>query len=718
MYDIEVEGTHNFIGNDIVAHNTAFTAAASGATSTSFFATTLHATDLLTTNATSTALYISGSAQFANTGLRLADTNASHYLTLSPGSDLTADRTLTLTTGDAARTLTLNGNATLDDWFDQSVKTTASPSFAGLLVNGATSTITNLSMVNSTTTAATSTNLYTSGQTILAATGGNVGIGTTTPNYKLQIAGSSATVFDAFKIRTTQASVDGVGSRIVFSEAGDTAVGMITSKFDGANWIMQLGTNDLDPSLTLKAGKLGLGTTSPYASIAIVKDGLAAQTNFMRFEDPNTFGAGALGLTIATNNHSASNPGAVLLASSSLHFAVGNTQDTDGLRKMTIMASGNVGIGTTGPESKTQITGGGLCVGSDANCNTDNNTEGTIYSSNTAMTVYDVAENYPTRDSSVGPADIVALDPDNGVFVKKADSTSSPQARILGVISGDPAVLLGGFNGPQFANERQVAVGLSGRIPVKVSLEGGEIKIGDHLSLSSEPGVAKKAADGEQSIGYALEYYGEAQGAGNFGTGTIQFFITHGNMAGMTVADLTAALGSNTAQHEGNIGTGTALFLTNLFARLTEWLGDTANGIAKIVVETLTAKRVQTDELCVGDTCVTQAQFLQMVQTAGAAVTTSPVSAPEPSPAPSPEPTPSPEPSPSPEPQEPPQEAPQQEGNTGTGTQESPPSEEVPPSEESPPAPEPEPEPEPTPAPAPAPEPPPAEEPPAEEPQP
>lgn len=48
-----------------------------------------------------------------NTGLHLLDTNASHDLIIAPGSDLTADRTLTITTGDAARTLTLSGDTTL-----------------------------------------------------------------------------------------------------------------------------------------------------------------------------------------------------------------------------------------------------------------------------------------------------------------------------------------------------------------------------------------------------------------------------------------------------------------------------------------------------------------------------------------------------------------------------------------------------------------------------
>lgn len=46
-----------------------------------------------------------------NTGLHILDTNASHDLIIVPGSDLTADRNLTLTTGDAARAVTLASDA-------------------------------------------------------------------------------------------------------------------------------------------------------------------------------------------------------------------------------------------------------------------------------------------------------------------------------------------------------------------------------------------------------------------------------------------------------------------------------------------------------------------------------------------------------------------------------------------------------------------------------
>ena len=71
-----------------------------------------------------------------NTGLHILDTNASHDLILAPGSDITADRTLTFTTGDADRTVTLNGNPTLNDWFDQSVKSGTSPTFDGTNITG------------------------------------------------------------------------------------------------------------------------------------------------------------------------------------------------------------------------------------------------------------------------------------------------------------------------------------------------------------------------------------------------------------------------------------------------------------------------------------------------------------------------------------------------------------------------------------------------------
>lgn len=80
-----------------------------------------------------------------NTGLHIFDIDSSHDLIVKPGSNITADRTFTITTGDANRTLTLSGDATLDDWFDQSVKAAASPTFAGVNLSNTDTTISRVS---------------------------------------------------------------------------------------------------------------------------------------------------------------------------------------------------------------------------------------------------------------------------------------------------------------------------------------------------------------------------------------------------------------------------------------------------------------------------------------------------------------------------------------------------------------------------------------------
>lgn len=71
-----------------------------------------------------------------NSGLHILDTNASHDLIIAPGSDLTVDRVLTLTTGDAARTVTISGDATIS----QDYSTTGNPQFATIELGAAADT--------------------------------------------------------------------------------------------------------------------------------------------------------------------------------------------------------------------------------------------------------------------------------------------------------------------------------------------------------------------------------------------------------------------------------------------------------------------------------------------------------------------------------------------------------------------------------------------------
>jgi hypothetical protein len=83
-------------------------------------------------------LAFSGTVTLTNTGLHLLDTNATHDLIIAPGSNLTADRTLTVTTGDTNIILDLTDAAAdkLMFWDDSAGAWTALTLTAGLTISG------------------------------------------------------------------------------------------------------------------------------------------------------------------------------------------------------------------------------------------------------------------------------------------------------------------------------------------------------------------------------------------------------------------------------------------------------------------------------------------------------------------------------------------------------------------------------------------------------
>lgn len=91
-----------------------------------------------------------------NTGLHILDTNATHDLIIVPGSNLTADRNFTITTGDAARTLTLAGDLSTSGANNLILTTTGATNVtlptSGTLVNDAVTTLSSLVSVGTITT--------------------------------------------------------------------------------------------------------------------------------------------------------------------------------------------------------------------------------------------------------------------------------------------------------------------------------------------------------------------------------------------------------------------------------------------------------------------------------------------------------------------------------------------------------------------------------------
>jgi hypothetical protein len=152
------------------------------------------------------------------------------------------------------------------------------------------------------------------------------------------------------------------------------------------------------------------------------------------------------------------------------------------------------------------IGNGALCVdnGGD-NCDDAGRTAGTVYSVGTDVTGIDLAENYPSTDTSLTPGELVMIDSNNNEFIKRANQPYGKT--LLGVVSTAPGVILGGFRGSnEFSATKQYPIALTGRVPVKVTNENGNIKPGDYLTASIQfSGYAMKATRSGQIIGQALE---------------------------------------------------------------------------------------------------------------------------------------------------------------------------------------------------------------------
>jgi len=117
-----------------------------------------------------------------------------------------------------------------------------------------------------------------------------------------------------------------------------------------------------------------------------------------------------------------------------------------------------------------------------------------------------LSEVYETIATDLEPGDLVMVTEE--MVVDKANFMNRDS--LVGIVSTKPGFTLGGgyfAKNAEVTENAQVLIALAGRVPVKVSLENGEIKPGDALTIGSINGVAVKARTNGMIVARALEKY-------------------------------------------------------------------------------------------------------------------------------------------------------------------------------------------------------------------
>ena len=177
--------------------------------------------------------------------------------------------------------------------------------------------------------------------------GGNVGIGTTAPVVTLDVAGTIRSVRNNAEVRTTTAT--GYGWRMGTTSSASTLGYMY---FQGTT--DNFATSFVDGMAISSTGNVGIGTTSPGAKL----DVQGAGSVNIRARSTDTTGS-TIGYLSAEHSSGSSlqiraGVGYTYLvstgASDPLLFGAGGTE------KMRILSGGNVGIGTTAPGTKLEVS--------------------------------------------------------------------------------------------------------------------------------------------------------------------------------------------------------------------------------------------------------------------------------------------------------------------------------------------------------------------------
>ena len=221
--------------------------------------------------------------------------------------------------------------------------------------------------------------------------GGNVGIGTPAPQAKLHLS-DPGDVKLRLEGKGVASDIVGHGGGINYNVGADKDHTFVSGDSD----IVKIGATGLH----VLTGKVGIGTTTPSASLHVLSGNVRFQgTGAEVFVERNSDDSAAHSLTLQKSRGSSSSPAPVQSADllgtvawegysggargyvsgarieayvetppangdmpTYMRFGTTPVGSTNSMERMRISSSGNVGIGTTTPDEKLAITGGNIRV--------------------------------------------------------------------------------------------------------------------------------------------------------------------------------------------------------------------------------------------------------------------------------------------------------------------------------------------------------------------